>query len=153
MSREKAVGGHDAESGWLRINVARFFGNVCSFIGGASAIEYHTDVVQTHSFNVMARIAGDLDAALLVDPRGNDIGNSDVPDDAVCRVRTAVAVAKGDVNRIVEDVHHGDVIDGNVFENATVDFLERQSVAMAEGAIGNSDVAKAAIGLGAEFNS
>ena len=67
--------------------------------------------------------------------------------------RRAVALAGGDVNRIVRHVHHGEIIDGDVFHDAAVHLFERQAAATAESAVGHGAVAETAARLGAEFDA
>ena len=53
----------------------------------------------------------------------------------------------------VDDVAHGDVGDGDVFEQCAVDRLEREALAAFEDAVGDGDVAEAAVGLGAALDA
>src|SRR5665213_1744179 len=119
---------------------------------GASAGEGNMNVLQADAFNVVSGHAGDLDAALAVHSGGDDVGDGNVAQDAVGGVGGAVAAAQGDVDRIIPNVHHGDVVDADVFHDAAVHFLQSQPFATAKGAVGHGDVAKTAGGFGAEFD-
>jgi ribosomal protein S1 len=66
--------------------------------------------------------------------------------------RPPVADTGGDVNRRTPNVHHAQVADRDIFEGSAVDFLQRQPAAIAEGAVGDGAVAKAAVGLRAELD-
>ena len=47
----------------------------------------------------------------------------------------------------------GNVVDGDVFHDAAIHFLQSQSAAAAKGAIRDGNVSEAAIGLGAKFDA
>src|SRR5208283_5001845 len=83
-----------------------------------------------------------------------DVGNQNVFHAAAgCETRRPVAFAHGDVNRIARHVHHGNVVNGDVFQNAAVHFLEGQPFAVAKRAIGDGAIAEAAAGFRAEFDA
>src|ERR1019366_7862433 len=58
-----------------------------------------------------------------------------------------------EVNRVVRHVGHGQVVDGDVFENSAVHFFKSEATATAEGAIGHRAIAEAAARLGAELDA
>ncbi len=85
---------------------------------------------------------------------GDDIGDQDVAHDAGrFDVGAAVAGTGRDVDRISGDIHHGDVIDGDVLQNSAIDFFEGKAPAGAEGAVGDGNVAEAAVCFGAHLDA
>ncbi len=66
---------------------------------------------------------------------------------------SAIATTRGDIDRVVVHVAHGDVGDNDVFHASLVHFLEGESTAVEAGAVGNRDVAIASVAFCAEFDA
>ena len=66
---------------------------------------------------------------------------------------STIATTRGDVNRVVVNVTHGDVGDNDVFHASLIHFLEGESAAVEAGAVGNRDVAIASVAFCAEFDA
>src|SRR5712691_3414119 len=66
---------------------------------------------------------------------------------------TAHATTEPQKEGRVGDVAHGDVGDGNVFEQSTINCLQRQAATIVKDAIRNHDVLEPAVGLGAKLDS
>lgn len=66
---------------------------------------------------------------------------------------SAIATSRGDIDRVVVHVAHGDVGDNDVFHASLIDFLEGESTAIEAGAVGNRDVAIASVAFCAEFDT
>ncbi len=70
----------------------------------------------------------------------------------VCGFGTAEACAKPQEERRA-DVAHGDVREGDVFNDGAIDRFERKAAAALKDAVGDGDVLEAAVGFGAELDA
>src|SRR5579884_1575411 len=150
----EAVGGHRADVARFGITRSQFRRHTGGIPGRAATATDEADVVQPHAVNRLVRQAGDFDSGHRTDAVHDNVGNENVPHPAGRgQVGRAVAFTGGEVNAVSGRVHHGQVVDGDVFHEAAVHFLERQATTSAKGAVGDGAIAKAAAGFGAEFDA
>ena len=154
MAEEESIGWCVAEHGGFGV-ILWVFGedSFCEFLG-SSALVGDVDVIQMHILNVVAGGAGDDAGIKRLGIVGFDVADVDVADGADGgSIRGAHAEAEADENRGAEDIVHGDVGDGDIFDRRAVHGFQGQSSAMIEDAIEDVDVLESADGFGADFNS
>ena len=121
----------------------------------APAAVLNADVAERHVLDGVSLHAGDDDACQRIAVVGYHIIYIYI----ACRrhigafLRSAVAAARSDVDGIMVHVAHRDVGHHDVLHASLVNLLESQSAAPHTGAIGNGDIAVAAIALGTELDT
>ena len=101
----------------------------------------------------MARDAGDVGAVLACGVVADDVGNEDAAQGAddgglICgALGAAEARPEAEEEGAGDDVAHGDVGDGNVFDERAVDGLKREAVATFKDTVGDGDVDEATVGF------
>src|SRR5262245_25496391 len=146
MADKKAIGRNLAKHRGLGIIRFSLRGLKHSLFSGAIALVVDRNVTQLHVFDVVTGDAADNGGVARVDIIGNDIADmyaSQLAHGGTCR--SAHAAAQSQEERGGHDVAHGDVGDGDVFENGAVNGFQRQPATMVEQDIRDGYVFKAAV--------
>src|SRR5258708_30321258 len=62
-------------------------------------------------------------------------------------------VSKADKNRGIHDPTHGNIVDGDILDEAPIHAFDGEPATVVEDAIGDGDVLETAVGFGAEFDA
>ena len=128
-------------------------------VGGASSDVLDIDIRDLEVFNGVAGNASDVGAVAGGGVVTGDVGEKDAAqraDDGALVARAlgpAQARAEAKEDRAADNVAHGDVGDGDVFQQRAVDRFESESLAALEDAVGDGDVLESAVGLGAALDA
>ena len=124
-------------------------------VARAAALEVEADVGEPDVANGLFLHARDDDGAERVAVVGNEVRDLDVSGRREARhlLGAPVAAARGDVDGVMVDVRHRDVRHDDVLHAPLVDLLEGETRRVGEGAVGQRDVAVAAVRLGAQLEA
>ncbi len=151
----ETVGGRPA--GKLRLGVvgALLAVVLVDEVARASALEVEADVGEPDVANGLVLHARDDDGAERVAVVGNEVRDLDVAGRREARhlLGAPVAATRGDVDGVMVDVRHRDVRHDDVLHTPLIDLLEGEAGRIGEGAVGERDVAIAAIRLSTQFEA
>jgi len=154
VANEEAVSGHGTEAVGLRVSGFEFGRLNGGVLLRAAALVKDKDIAEAEVFDRVAGNAGD-DRGLARGTVGDDnVSNFDATQLADGRAfRGAQAAAETNEKGDIYEITHGDIGDSDVFKEAAIHRFEGDAVTGFNHAIGDGDVAKAAVGFGAEFDA
>src|ERR1700730_17616430 len=153
MADVETVGGQWSEAVRVGIDVLQFRRLNGGIFLRASALVQYQNVAQLDVLDVMTRNSGD-DRGLA----GGAVGADDIADQNPPQLshRSSFGsphpAAQTEKEGNVDDVPHGDIGDGDVFEQRAIPRLQRDSPAILNHAVGYGDVTEATVAFRTEFD-